>query len=140
MSELTCFKAYDVRGEIGVNIDEGTRRMISNINFLTMHFANWLPTSMTIVRASLTHARTMTEYRSRQDFIYWLNIFKYNNIRCQVLPTILGTYQQSTNSVSSNKLANVKSNFMVFRNAMKYNWFLSCLCVFINILVRIVRV
>ncbi len=23
MTELTCFKAYDVRGEIGVNIDEG---------------------------------------------------------------------------------------------------------------------
>ena len=22
MSELTCFKAYDIRGEIGVNIDE----------------------------------------------------------------------------------------------------------------------
>ncbi len=23
MSELTCFKAYDIRGEIGVNIHEG---------------------------------------------------------------------------------------------------------------------
>ena len=23
MSELSCFKAYDIRGEIGVNIDEG---------------------------------------------------------------------------------------------------------------------
>ena len=23
MTELTCFKAYDIRGEIGVNIDEG---------------------------------------------------------------------------------------------------------------------
>ena len=23
MNELTCFKAYDIRGEIGVNIDEG---------------------------------------------------------------------------------------------------------------------
>ena len=23
MSDLTCFKAYDIRGEIGVNIDEG---------------------------------------------------------------------------------------------------------------------
>ena len=23
MSELTCFKAYDIRGEIGVNIDQG---------------------------------------------------------------------------------------------------------------------
>ena len=23
MSNLTCFKAYDIRGEIGVNIDEG---------------------------------------------------------------------------------------------------------------------
>ena len=23
MSELTCFKTYDIRGEIGVNIDEG---------------------------------------------------------------------------------------------------------------------
>ena len=22
MNELTCFKAYDIRGEIGVNIDE----------------------------------------------------------------------------------------------------------------------
>ena len=22
MSDLTCFKAYDIRGEIGVNIDE----------------------------------------------------------------------------------------------------------------------
>ena len=23
MSELSCFKAHDVRGEIGVNVDEG---------------------------------------------------------------------------------------------------------------------
>ena len=24
MTELTCFKAYDIRGEIGVNIDDDT--------------------------------------------------------------------------------------------------------------------
>ena len=28
MTELTCFKAYDIRGEIGVNIDEGIAYLI----------------------------------------------------------------------------------------------------------------
>lgn len=28
MTELTCFKAYDIRGEIGVNIDDGRAYLI----------------------------------------------------------------------------------------------------------------
>ena len=37
MTELTCFKAYDVRGEIGVNIDEGVAYRIGRA--VAQHFA-----------------------------------------------------------------------------------------------------
>ena len=36
MTELTCFKAYDVRGEIGVNIDEGVAYRIGRA--VAQHF------------------------------------------------------------------------------------------------------
>ena len=36
MSELTCFKAYDIRGEIGVNIDEGIAYLIGRA--VAQHF------------------------------------------------------------------------------------------------------
>ena len=36
MTELTCFKAYDIRGEIGVNIDEGTAYRIGRA--VAQHF------------------------------------------------------------------------------------------------------
>ena len=37
MSELTCFKAYDIRGEIGVNIDEGIAYRIGRA--VAQHFS-----------------------------------------------------------------------------------------------------
>ena len=37
MSELTCFKAYDIRGEIGVNIDEGVAYRIGRA--VAQHFS-----------------------------------------------------------------------------------------------------
>ena len=37
MSDLTCFKAYDVRGEIGVNIDEGIAYRIGRA--VAQHFS-----------------------------------------------------------------------------------------------------
>lgn len=37
MSDLTCFKAYDIRGEIGVNIDEGIAYRIGRA--VAQHFA-----------------------------------------------------------------------------------------------------
>ena len=36
MTELTCFKAYDVRGEIGVNIDESVAYRIGRA--VAQHF------------------------------------------------------------------------------------------------------
>mgnify|MGYP006078489855 CR=1 FL=1 len=36
LSDLSCFKAYDVRGEIGVNIDEGIAYRIGRV--VAQHF------------------------------------------------------------------------------------------------------
>ena len=38
MSNLTCFKAYDVRGEIGVNIDEDVAYRIGRA--VAQHFSS----------------------------------------------------------------------------------------------------
>ena len=69
---VTC--SYDIIDENSSLI--GERKPIKNINFFTMHFSNWLPTSMTIICANLTGSKDMPYLRKRQDYAYWLKLFK----------------------------------------------------------------
>ena len=133
---VTC--SYDLFNEAGKKI--GRRRAARRINRFTMHLSNWLPTSMTVVRASLIGAREMPDIRRRQDYAYWLMIFKLNGqLNCVALQESLGGYLRRRDSLSSSKAQNLKFNYAVFREILKYSAVTSAFWLTMNIVGRMLR-
>lgn len=114
------------------NVCIGERKPIDNITYWKMLVSNWLPMSMTIVRADLVGARIMPEIRKRQDYGYWLQIFRSNKVRCFTIKENLGSYTKSTTSLSSNKLDNFKYNYLMFRNVVHFNKFRALIHTLLN--------
>lgn len=133
---VTC--GYDIFSEYGNNL--GRRLPLSAINVWTMHLSNWLATSMTIFRKDLCYATEMPQIRKRQDYGFWLKIFKNNRkLTCSVIKEPLGGYLRRSNSLSSDKFDNIRHNYNMFREVLKYNRFFSGFLVFLNIIVRLLR-
>ena len=132
---VTC--AYDIVDQNSGN-RIGHRTPIKNLTYFKMLLTNWLPMSMTIVRSNLDNAKTMPTIRSRQDYAYWLNIFRSNNnISYGVVNETLGTYNRSGASLSSSKIKNLKNNYLMFRH--NFGYIGSIFFTICNILVRVLR-
>ena len=118
----------------------GKRTPILKVNFFTLHLTNWLPTSMTIFRKNLLQAHEMPSIRTRQDYAFWLKIFKANGqIKCCVIEQPLGGYLRRSNSLSSGGIKNLMYNYYMFRGIMQYNWAFSIFLVLLNSAIRILR-
>lgn len=78
--------------------------------------------------------------RRRQDYAYWLNLFKMNkNIKCLVVDQVLGGYLRNEGSLSSSRMQNAKSNFTMFRHTMGYGRIQSATLLLLNIAIRLAR-
>lgn len=118
----------------------GTRVPPKKINFLNMHFANWIPTSMVLFRSSLQNSKKMSELRRRQDYAFWLNLLRSNpKMKISVISTVLGKYHRQIDSLSSSKLTNLKLNYTMFRTQTGYSILLSILLVCANVVTRMFR-
>ena len=124
-------------GYIGVGPDreEIFRKMPpADINLEKMHFKNHLPMSFTIVRRDLRGATKMPHILRRQDYAYWLNLIRSNpDLKIYTINEYLGNYLVRKNSLSSNKLRNLKYNFLMFKATQNYNVFRSVLYTILNV-------
>lgn len=132
---VTC--SYDIIDEKSSLI--GERKPIRTITFFSMHLSNWLPTSMTIIRANLVGAKEMPNLRKRQDYAYWLKLFEANKIKCVTMQEKLGAYSRGSNTLSSSHFDNLKANFRMFKFHLQYGYFFTCICLISNISVRLFR-
>ena len=129
---------YNIFTECGTLL--GNRIPIKNITFYNMHFTNWLPMSMTIFRKDLQSTSEMPKIRKRQDYAFWLKVFRDNaNIKCYTIDQIIGGYTRRPGSLSSGKLSNIKANYVMFRKEINYSRFFSLILVFVNSLIRLSR-
>lgn len=133
---VTC--GYDIFSESGDNL--GRRLPFPTINVWTMHLSDWLPTSMTIFRKDLNYATEMPQIRKRQDYGFWLKIFKNNQkLTCRAIQEPLGGYLRRSNSLSSSKIDNIKYNYRMFREVLNYSRSFSAFLVILNISIRLLR-
>ncbi|MFG6562289.1 glycosyltransferase family 2 protein [Sulfitobacter sp. 1A15299] len=145
-------KQVDVITELGADIvtsyydvvrnqeNIGIRKPLRVINYFTLHLANWLPTSMTVFRSSLDSAGQMPTIRRRQDYGFWLTIFRQNRgLKCVVVPEALGAYSKTAGSLSSGRLTNLKYNYLMFRDVMSYGRIFSVALVMFNSITRLIR-
>lgn len=118
----------------------GTRTVPLPVNLATMHLANWIPMSMAIFNGNLENSRTMPSIRRRQDYAFWLQLFKSNpQMRCYVTRSILGRYNRTGEGLSSNPLKNFRDTLKMFVVTQNYPAIVSLIFVFTNTVIRLFR-
>jgi teichuronic acid biosynthesis glycosyltransferase TuaG len=129
---------YDIFDVGGAKI--GTRRIPRTVTKFRMHLQNEIPNSMAVLKGELVGSRAMPLIHN-EDYGYWLTLFAKNpGVKCSSVPEALGSYYRMPGSLSSNRLANLKGNYHIFRHVMGYSTVVAAACVFCNVLKRIVRV
>jgi len=129
---------YEIVNAEGLKL--GVRRLPRAITRFKMHLQDEIPTSMALLRRDLEGCRSMPMLRRRQDYAYWLSLFALNSdLKCVSTPEVLGTYYRMPNSLSSSMTTNLVANYKMFRDTQEYSVVLSCICVFANVTMRIVR-
>ena len=129
------YEIIDSRGRL-----LGSRFAPSRITYPMMLVCNWLPTSMTILRRSLKYSEAMPSIRRRQDYAYWLKLFRYNeNLVCVSVPESVGGYSRGGTGLSSSYRKNLQANFTMFRNEMNFNIAVCLLLLVSNIVFRLFR-
>jgi len=133
-----CFSRYRLIDENGALL--GSRNAPNNITYFKMLITNWIPTSSAMLRADLIGSRDMPEMRKRQDYGYWINLFRQNpSLKCMQINETLFTYTRRKDSLSSSKLQNLKANYRMYRDVCKFGISLSTILVCLNIAIRMVR-
>ena len=133
-----CICHYQVVNAFGKKI--GIRRVPKKVTFFSLHFSNWIPTSMVVFRRAIADNIIMSNIRTRQDYAYWLMIFKESRtIKCVGMDQVLGTYYRNSNGLSSSSANNIIANYQMFRIIFGYHKLMSIFLVIINILVRLTR-
>jgi len=118
----------------------GRRLPPRNVNFFTMHLANWIPTSMVVFRADLKNSKSMSRLRQRQDYAFWLRLIGTNpGVKISVIDECLGKYHRQKTGLSANRFRNLKLNYLVFRTEVRYSAIFSGLLVLVNVIVRLTR-
>ena len=134
-----CICDYQVINDNGKEV--GIRRVPKNVSFRSLHLANWIPTSMVLFRKDITERVIMSNLRTRQDYAYWLMIFKKNPAtQCVGINQVLGTYHRNSNGLSGNIVNNIFANYRVFRVVLNYSKVKAFCLVIGNILFRLSRV
>ena len=118
----------------------GERHNLIPMNRYTIHLTNDIPMSFSIVRATLIGAKNMPQIRNRQDYAYWLTIFKNNSkVHVGVLKKVSGVYVRRENSLSAGKnKTKIRTLYMMFRY-LNYNIYSSCFFVFCNMVIRLFK-
>jgi hypothetical protein len=133
-----CFTKYSIVDEAGKTI--GERSAPKQITFRKMLMTNWIPTSTAMLRSELDGSRTMPSLRRRQDYGYWLKLFKDNpNMRCEQLDDSLVVYLRRQGSLSSSRVQNLAWNYRMFREVCGYGVAYSALLLVANTIVRLSR-
>jgi len=133
-----CICGYDIVDDTKSVVY--SRSVPKKVSYSMMHACNWIPMSMALVKADLYCAKKMPMPRKRQDYAYWLTLFRENHgLNVVGLKLKLGSYTRRKNSISSSPIKNIGANYMMYRGFLKYSVMTSLFCVFLNICVRLFR-
>ena len=119
----------------------GVRRCRQSISLNAMLIANWVPTSMALFRSHICNAEDMPTLRKRQDYAFWLRLFKkHPALKVVGESKVLGAYLRQEGSLSSSRVDNLSYNFTAVRWGLGCSPFFAALIVFFNSVSRLTRV
>ena len=105
-----------------------------------MFLKNHIPMSAAIFRTSLNYQSCMTDLRKRQDYAFWIKLFKKNpRLKCMTLPKEFTHIYKTENSISNNKFENIKYNYLMFHKILGYSRWKAVVFVIFNIVTKLTR-
>ncbi|MEM9211365.1 MAG: glycosyltransferase family 2 protein [Pseudomonadota bacterium] len=130
--------AYEIKDASGTLL--GIRKPPREVTYALLLLTNYIATSTAIVRADLVGARDMPLLRSREDYGYWIQLFKRNpGLRCRIVDEVLMVYERRAGSVSSSTWRNLRASYGLFRDVGEYSRVTAAALTLANAGVRIFR-
>ena len=110
------------------------------VTFLSMHLANWIPNSFTMLNRRVCNDIRFPNIHARHDYAFYLKIFeKEKNVKYLSLNENMGLYRVSNSGLSGGLKNKVFNNYKMFRQIMKYGILSSLFFVSLNAFMKVVK-
>ena len=122
------YSAYVRIDEQGTNLNKVA--VPAQVDFKKMMESNFIPLLTSIVKADLVKANNLkfesfVKNDGREDYVFWLNILKDENLIAFSTDQSLARYRVRNTSISSSKIKSAYFQWIVYRKYLKMNFFKS---------------
>ena len=107
------------------------------INFLSMHFSNFIATSATMFRSELNMQKKCLQSGGGKTMHFGLIFLRIIRVLHILFQKFLCSYTKVKGSLSSSGIKNLAGNFKMFNEVLEYNFLISILMVTLNIIFSI---
>lgn len=98
----------------------------NKVNYKSLLINNYIPTSTVLINRDLLTEYSFPNYRTKQDYILWLNILKHESIEACFLDLSLTYYRKHNNQMTKNKFKLIRHHFKILRETQNLST-LKCL-------------
>jgi len=98
----------------------------NKVNYKTLLMNNYIPTSTVLINRGLLSEYKFPNYRTKQDYILWLNILKNESIEACFLDLSLTYYRKHNNQITKNKSKLIIQHYKILRKTQNLS-ILKCL-------------
>lgn len=97
------------------------------VNYRSLLINNYIPTSTVLINKALLNKYKFPNYRTKQDYILWLQILKNESIEAYFLDNCLTTYRKHKNQITNNKIKLIPLHFNILRKTQDLSIFMCLL-------------
>ena len=121
------FTNMRIVNEKGVIILKRQSIVKSKVNYKSLLKNNYVPTSTVLINKSLLSEYKFPNYKTKQDYVFWLNILKNESIEAYLLDDCLTSYRKHKNQITNNKFKLIPLHFNILRRTQNLSLFKSFL-------------
>jgi teichuronic acid biosynthesis glycosyltransferase TuaG len=118
---LFSFSNMYVVNEENIVISKRQKIIKTKVNYNSLLINNYIPTSTVLINKSLLNQYQFPNYRTKQDYILWLNILREENIKACFLDLSLTYYRKHDNQVTKNKYKLIIHHYKILRKTQNLN-------------------
>jgi len=113
------FTNYSFINSDGIKIKENQKLTRLTVDYKTLLNNNYIGTSTVIINRSVIGATRFSNFRKKQDYLFWLDILNSSKSQAHFLNESLTRYRKHSGQITSNKIKLVSLHFQVLNEHQK---------------------
>lgn len=116
------FTNYSFINSDGTIIKEKQSLTRSIVTYETLLCNNYIGTSTVIINRSVIGSNRFSDFRKKQDYLFWLDILNSTKIQAHFLNESLTRYRKHSDQITSNKISLIYLHFQILNKHQKLSF------------------